>query len=139
MLRQFTDYIKENNLCSLNDKILLGVSGGIDSIVMLNLFIQSNYKIGVAHCNFQLRGIESDSDQKFVEEIAKQNNIPFYTKRFKTKKFSSENNLSIQMAARELRYKWFEEIIHKYDYRYIAIGHNLDDVVETFFINLKGE
>jgi tRNA(Ile)-lysidine synthase len=137
MLEQFDKYIKENNLCTPGDKILLGISGGVDSMVMMDLFLQKDYRIGVAHCNFQLRGKESEDDQKFVEQITSEKKIHFYTKRFDTENFARENSMSIQMAARELRYSWFDEIQSKYGYQYIAIGHNLDDVVETFFINLN--
>lgn len=137
MLDQFNRYIKENKMCSPRDKILLGVSGGVDSMVMMDLFLQKNYRIGVAHCNFQLRGAESEDEQKFVERVTKQKKIPFYTKKFNTEDFARENSMSVQMAARELRYKWFDEIKQKNAYQYLAIGHNLDDVVETFFINLN--
>jgi len=137
MLERFNKFISENDLCSPNDKILLGVSGGVDSIVMMDLFIEKNYRVGIAHCNFQLRTEESEEDQKFVEKLAQLKKIPFFTKRFETKEYARENSLSVQMAARELRYKWFDEIRSKYAYNYIAIGHNLDDVVETFFINLN--
>ena len=137
MLEQFEKYIKENNLCTPGDRILLGVSGGVDSMVMMDLFLQKKYRIGIAHCNFQLRGKESEDEQKFVERVASQKKIRFYTKNFETEDFARENSMSVQMAARELRYHWFDEIKLKYGYQYIAIGHNLDDVVETFFINLN--
>ena len=136
MLELFEKYISDNDLFTPECKILLGVSGGVDSMVMLNLFIRKNFNIGIAHCNFQLRGKESDDDQKFVEGIAKHESVAFHTKEFNTKDYARKNNLSIQMAARKLRYKWFNEIRLKYGYKYIAIGHNLDDTVETFFINL---
>ena len=137
MLESFLRYIKDNRLFSKNDKILLGVSGGIDSMVMLDLFIKSGFTIGVAHCNFQLRGHESDDDQKFVKEKAGMYNLPFYTINFNTKKVAEEKNLSIQMAARELRFDWFRKIKTKENYQYIALAHHLDDLVETFFINLS--
>lgn len=137
MLEQFDIYIRENNMCTPGDRILLGVSGGVDSMVMMDLFLQKNYRIAVAHCNFQLRGEESENDQKFVEQVASEKKIHFYTKKFDTENFAKENSMSVQMAARELRYSWFDEIQSKYGYQFIAIGHNLDDVVETFFINLN--
>jgi tRNA(Ile)-lysidine synthase len=137
MLDRFEQYIKDNELCSPNDKILLGVSGGADSIVMTDLFIRKKYRIGIAHCNFQIRSEESEEDQKFVEQLARSKKIPFYTTRFETKEYARKNSMSVQMAARELRYTWFDEIRSKYAYNFIAIGHNLDDVVETFFINLN--
>ena len=85
MLDQFGRYIKENKMCTPGDRILLGVSGGADSMVMMDLFQQKNYRIGVAHCNFQLRGKESEDDQKFVERVTTQKKIPFYTKKFPPK------------------------------------------------------
>ncbi len=136
MLKLFEKYIIDNKLCTPENKILLGVSGGIDSIVMLDLFFRGKYEIGIAHCNFQLRGKEADDDENLVEKWAKAKGIAFHVKRFDTKEYATNNNLSIQMAARELRYKWFNEIKEKNGYLYIAIGHNLDDAVETFFINL---
>ncbi len=137
MLEKFLDYIKEHRLFSENDKILLGISGGIDSMVMLELFIRSGFKTGVAHCNFGLRGNESDEDQQFVKENAELHHLPFYTINFDTKHYAGENKLSIQMAARELRFNWFRKVKAEEDYQYIALAHHMDDMVETFFINLS--
>lgn len=136
MLDLFVKYINDNKLFSPDNKILLGVSGGVDSVVMLNLFIRKKYNIGIAHCNFQLRGKESDDDQEFVEDLAKSEKISLFIKKFNTAEYARNNNMSIQMAARELRYGWFDEIRQKHNYMYIAVGHNMDDAIETFFINL---
>ncbi len=136
MLEKTSDFITRNKLVADNDSLLLAVSGGIDSMVMLSIFRQLNYSISVAHCNFSLRGKESDNDQKFVLEYCSRERIPFFTKTFNTLKFAEENGLSIQMAARELRYSWFEEVRSENNFDSILLGHNWDDVIETFFINL---
>jgi tRNA(Ile)-lysidine synthase len=136
MIEEFNKFISENHLIKQGDKILLAVSGGIDSMVMAHLFLRRNHKEGIAHCNFSLRGKESDKDEELVRQFAADNNIPFYTIRFETKEFAKKNRLSIQMAARELRYNWFEEIRKKNGFDYIAVAHNLNDNIETLLINL---
>ncbi|HEX3006034.1 MAG TPA: tRNA lysidine(34) synthetase TilS [Bacteroidales bacterium] len=137
MLDTLKLYIEEKKLFSSNDKILLTVSGGIDSMVMLHLFKQLGTTFGVAHCNFQLRGQESEEDALFVKTSVEMMNVPFYMARFETTAFADENHLSIQMAARELRYTWFENTRKTQGYNYIATAHNANDSVETFFINLS--
>jgi tRNA(Ile)-lysidine synthase len=136
MLQEFKKYITENNLLRPGEKILLAVSGGIDSMVMTHLFICSGIQIGIAHCNFSLRSNESDRDEEMVSKFAADNNIEFYTTRFETKSYARENGLSIQMAARELRYSWFEYIRKEHGYNSIAVAHNLNDNIETLLMNL---
>jgi len=136
MLDNFLHYIDQKNLFSDQDPILLGVSGGLDSMVMTDLFEKAGYTIGIAHCNFSLRGKESDGDEHFVHNYADGKKIPFYSKRFDTKKFAASNSTSIQMAARDLRLNWFREISIQEGYKYFATAHHLDDQIETFFINL---
>ncbi len=136
MLKEFKTYISDQNLFSPNDRILLAVSGGIDSVVMSELFHRAGYTFGIAHCNFGLRGKESDADEVFVEKLADKYKVPFYSKRFFIAKDAKEKGISIQMAARELRYQWFEELLVKEKFHFIATAHHLDDQVETFFINL---
>lgn len=136
MYQKFLDFIKQNDLSNHEDRVLLGVSGGIDSMVMAHLFLKAGYRFAVAHCNFQLRGEESDNDQEFVQSFASNHHLAFHTKRFDTESFASENNLSVQMAARKLRYQWFEELKRHYNYNLVAMGHNKNDLVETFFINI---
>ena len=136
MEKVFLSFIDSVNLCQKTDRILLGLSGGIDSICMFHLFRMAGYPIGIAHCNFQLRGDESDEDERFVQNLANEYDIPFFTVKFNTKEIAQKEGISIQMAARDLRYDWFEELRQKYDYNYIAIAHNRNDVVETFLINL---
>ncbi|MGC3943355.1 MAG: tRNA lysidine(34) synthetase TilS [Chryseolinea sp.] len=112
------------------------MSGGIDSIVMLYLFKEAGFDIGVAHANFQLRGTESDGDQQFVTEVCKTFNIPLFTKCFNTEAYAWENSLSIQLAARELRYSWFKELAEEKKYDHIATAHHFDDTMETILLNL---
>jgi tRNA(Ile)-lysidine synthase len=136
MLPQFQKFIEDNNLISKEDRVLLTVSGGIDSMVMAHLFLKMNYHFAIAHCNFALRGEESDLDEQLVRDFAGINAIPFFVTGFATKSFAEEHGLSIQMAARELRYSWFEKIREKEKYDLIAVAHNLNDNIETFLINL---
>ncbi len=136
MLDQFLLFIKKNKLFEPNEHVLLAVSGGMDSVVMAELFHRAKFKFAIAHCNFQLRGKESNGDEKFVKELAKKYNVRFFSKRFDTEKESERRKKSIQMAARDLRYAWFDEIIQKEKYKYVAAAHHLNDAVETFFINL---
>lgn len=118
-------------------KLLLATSGGIDSMVMVDLFLKQNFEIAIAHCNFQLRGIESFEDQKFIENFADKNNIPVFITQFDTKAFADDYKLSTQVAARELRYNWFYELLETENYDYILTAHHADDNLETFLINLS--
>jgi tRNA(Ile)-lysidine synthase len=136
MQNRFINFIRENNLTTPDDSILLGVSGGIDSMVMLHLFLKSGFKIAVAHCNFGLRADESDGDEQFVKYYCLMNGIAFHSIKFDTNEYALENKLSIQVAARELRYAYFEEICKEYKYTKVAIAHNLNDTAETVLINL---
>lgn len=136
MLDDFIKYIEENHLFGQNDNILLGVSGGIDSMVMSHLFHEAGIPSGIAHCNFCLRAEESDRDEELVRNYAAENKIPFFSIRFDTKAYAKKQGISIQMAARELRYNWFETIRKENGFAFIAVGHNLDDNIETMLINL---
>lgn len=136
MYTHFSNYISDNQLLNPSDKILLTVSGGIDSMVMLHLFQQSVYSFAIAHCNFQLRGEEADLDEQFIKQYADRFHISIYINHFDTKGYAETNKISIQMAARELRYTWFEELAETYNYQRIATAHHLDDAIETFFVNM---
>jgi tRNA(Ile)-lysidine synthase len=136
MQKGFVSYIQKEKLFHKTEKILLTVSGGIDSVVMCELFHKAGYNFGIAHCNFQLRNNESDADEIFVEALAEKYHVEFHSIAFDTSAFAKKNKLSIQLAARELRYQWFEEIRSQYEYSYIATAHHQDDSIETFFINL---
>lgn len=122
---------------STSKKILLAVSGGIDSMILADLFQKSKIDFAVVHCNFKLREVASDLDQKFVADYCTQNNIPFFTTSFDTKAFAKDFKLSTQIAARKLRYDYFYEILEQENFDYIATAHHLDDSLETFFINLS--
>jgi tRNA(Ile)-lysidine synthase len=136
MLDEFKDYIISEQLFSEKDNLLLGISGGVDSMVMLDLFNASPYKTSVAHCNFSLRGEESDADQLLVEEECRRKNSIIHTRSFATGEYALERGISMQMAARELRYSWFEELRNELNYDFIVIAHNKNDLVETFMMNL---
>jgi tRNA(Ile)-lysidine synthase len=136
MINEFKAFISKESLFTARDKILLAVSGGIDSVAMCELFYQSSVKFGIAHCNFHLRSRESDDDAAFVRLLAEKYKVPFHLQHFATSAYASEKNISVQMAARELRYQWFEAIRREKGYQFIATGHHLDDQVETFFVNL---
>ena len=118
-------------------KVLLAVSGGLDSMVLVYLFQQLHYEIGVAHCNFQLRGLESFEDQNFIQNYAEANSLPIFITQFDTQAFAQDYKLSIQVAARELRYNWFYELLETQNFDYVLTAHHADDNLETFLINLS--
>ena len=136
MKNNFLHYIHEHKLFDTKSKILLAISGGIDSVCLADLLIRSGYNVEFAHCNFKLREEESDQDEIFVSDLANKNKIPFHHISFDTNHYALSNKLSIQMAARELRYEWFEKVRREISADYIAIAHNQNDNIETFFINL---
>jgi tRNA(Ile)-lysidine synthase len=136
MLEDFVSYIKEKQLFTPSERLLLTVSGGIDSVVLAELCHQAGLKFGIAHCNFQLRGDESEGDERFVQELARKYAVDFYTQRFDTKAFAQHNGISTQMAARQLRYEWFDRIRQEHRYNYILTAHHQDDLLETILLNL---
>jgi len=133
---KFRAHLIEELQIPLNSHILVAVSGGIDSVALLDLLHNAGLKTGVAHANFQLRGNESDREEFFVKSLADKYGLPFYSQRFETKRLAGELGISTQMAARQLRYDWFEELVEKENYDFVAIAHHMDDQIETFFINL---
>jgi tRNA(Ile)-lysidine synthase len=136
MLQAFTTYIREQQMIGPGEPILAAVSGGIDSMVMLHLLVQAGYRPEVAHCNFMLRGEESDADEEFVKSYAASLGLACHVNHFDTLENARLKGISTQMAARALRYAWFHELAGQEGFHAIAIAHNSDDRVETFFINL---
>jgi tRNA(Ile)-lysidine synthase len=136
MRESFLKHIHQHHLCRQSDPVLLTVSGGLDSMVMLHLFVSNGFTVSVAHCNFQLRGSESDNDEFFVQDKCAHLQIPFFSKRFDTNNYATQNGISTQMAARDLRYAWFEEIREKEKCEAIATAHHLTDSIETVLFNL---
>lgn len=133
---KFIRFIKDNNLFHYDDKILLAVSGGRDSAVMSYLFKALKLNFAIAHCNFMLREEDSLKDEEFVEKLAAEYQVPFFTKRFQTIEYAKEYRISIQEAARKLRYTWFLYLLDKYSYKYVATAHHKNDLVETMLINI---
>jgi len=135
MLKAFQKYITKHQLLSKEDVILIGVSGGRDSIVLCHLFKQAGLSFAIAHCNFNLRGNESNEDEMFVISLAKHYGVRLHKKSCNTKAYANENGVSIQMAARDLRFVWFKELIKEFNYKYYATAHHQDDAIETYLIN----
>ena len=149
---RFTDFIKKENLFSPRDRLLVAVSGGVDSVVLCELCKQAGYDFTIAHCNFQLRGEESERDEQFVRSLGKKYEVEVMIKKFETENYASENKLSIQEAARELRYGWFDELVRSRESGVGSQGselrtmrsklltaHHADDNAETVLMNfLRG-
>ncbi|MCZ6900260.1 MAG: tRNA lysidine(34) synthetase TilS [Bacteroidetes bacterium] len=139
MVKHFQEFISKNQLFAPTEKILISVSSGVDSSVLVHLFQQCKLNFGLIHCNFQLRGKESELDQKFVKKMSKTIGVSIFTKNFDTKRVAKEEGISTQMAARYLRYDWFEQIRGSNDYDWVATAHHQDDLVETLILNfIKG-
>ena len=136
MLEEFQAYINRYHLIAEGEKVILALSGGIDSMVLADLLLKTKVEFVAAHCNFHLRGEESDGDEKFVRDYAERNGIQCFVKHYETEKYAAEQGISIEMAARDLRYAWFEQLRQQLGYDKIAVAHHADDQVETFFINL---
>ncbi len=137
MLQDFKNHITANLTFLLRSKLLIACSGGLDSVVLTRLCHVLGMDISLTHCNFKLRGEESDGDQKFVTHLSETLDIPLYIKSFDTEVYAKKNTLSIQLAARELRYDWFRELAGLYKFDYILTAHHTDDSLETFLINLS--
>jgi tRNA(Ile)-lysidine synthase len=135
LLKGFREYIDRERLFTAGDKILLAVSGGVDSVVMAHLFHMAGYSFAIAHCNFQLRGEESDRDEQFVSQLGVQYNVPVFNTRFDTHAYVSMHRVSVQVAARELRYRWLEETRAMHGCSFIATAHHMHDNVETVLMN----
>ena len=136
MKNKVQQFITEKSLFVREDKLILGISGGADSVCLMHVFLELGYSFELAHCNFNLRGEESDADEYFVKDLAKKYQLKIHVKQFDTLVYAAENKISTQMAARDLRYAWFEKLRIKSNAKYLAIAHHANDDVETFFINL---
>lgn len=136
MLQRFVQYIQQQHLFSKEQEVLLAVSGGRDSVVLCELMVQAGYHFAIAHCNFHLRPGDCDRDEQFVRNLAIRHNVKCHVIQFDTYGYAAEKHLSIEEAARVLRYDYFEQLRQKYGYDVIATGHHRDDSTETFFINL---
>lgn len=137
VLERLKGYIEKEHLMMPHDKILLTVSGGKDSMLMAHLFAKAGFRIAIAHCNFQLRGEDSELDEALVRKFAADNGIPIFVNQFDTKTYAKENQISIQMAARELRYRWFEQLRAELQFDRIAVAQHLNDHIETVLLNLS--
>ncbi|MDH5413765.1 MAG: tRNA lysidine(34) synthetase TilS [Flavobacteriaceae bacterium] len=135
MLAQFSQHINSYFSFLKDKKLLIAISAGIDSVVLLHLLHSLKFNISLAHCNFQLRGKESDKDEAFVRKLAKELKVPIFTQSFETAGYANKQKLSIQLAARELRYKWFEEVLKINGLDFVLTAHHADDDLETFLIN----
>ena len=137
MYNRFLKYISSENLFGHQEKLLLGVSGGVDSVTLVHLVTRLGNDFALAHCNFNLRGDESDEDERFVKELANQYGVEIFLNSFATSDYAFENGISIEMAARKLRYEWFEKIRTENYFDFIVVGHHLNDVLETFILNMS--
>lgn len=129
-------YIDEHQLCRKSDRLIVGVSGGADSVALLRLLLQMGYAVEAAHCNFQLRGEESERDEQFVRDVCRQNGAILHVKRFDTTAYAAKEKVSIEMAARELRYAWFRDLLQERQATAIAVAHHREDNAETVLLNL---
>jgi len=136
MINAFKQYIEKENLFSSTSKILATVSGGVDSVVMCHLLKQAGFNFAIAHCNFKLRDQTADEDEKFVQSLSELLQVDFYSKHFETKKYAKQEGISTQMAARTLRYEWFNTIAKTHSFDCIATAHHKNDNVETVLLNL---
>jgi tRNA(Ile)-lysidine synthase len=136
MLQKVLNFIQTHQLCTTDSKILVAVSGGIDSVVLCELLHKLNYPFAIAHCNFGLRPVDAEADQVFVKKLAKKYDVPFYTDNFNTQAFATQEKLSIQMAARNLRYNWFEQVRKQENYDYVATAHHSNDTTETVLLHI---
>jgi tRNA(Ile)-lysidine synthase len=135
-VKRFTDFIEQNNLFAADSTVLTAVSGGMDSVLLANLLKAADFNFAIAHCNFQLRGDESTRDQEFCQHLALQLRVPFHTIKFNTLAFAATEKISTQMAARRLRYDWFEQVRREAGYDVIALAHHQNDAIETILLNL---
>ncbi len=135
LTERYIDFIQKNNLFSTKDRLLLAVSGGVDSVVLCELCRRAGFDFAIAHCNFKLRGADSDRDERFVEVLAKKFGVDFYITHFETAVIAKQEKKSIETAARDLRYAWFESIRGENGFAYIVTAHHAGDNIETMLMN----
>uniref|UniRef100_UPI0035665D38 tRNA lysidine(34) synthetase TilS n=1 Tax=Mariniflexile sp. TaxID=1979402 RepID=UPI0035665D38 len=136
MIHTFQNHIDSKLAFLKNSKLIIAISGGIDSVVLAQLCCKIGLNVALAHCNFNLRGKESDADEDFVLQLAEELDLEVFIESFDTKLFAADEKISIQMAARVLRYQWFAELTEQLHFEYILTAHHADDNLETFLINL---
>ena len=136
MIDRIEKYIKNHNLFTKKNNLLLAISGGADSVFLFFILKKLGYTFELAHCNFNLRGKESQEDEAFVKTLANKYGIKYHIKSFETKAYANKHKISIQMAARNLRYEWFHKLLLVNHLHFVVLAHSQDDNVETFFINL---
>ncbi len=133
---RIAQFIERESLFSLKNRILVALSGGADSVALLRILLSLGYTCEAAHCNFQLRGEESDRDEAFVRQLCRELSVPLHVIHFDTKDYAAQRHISIEMAARELRYEWFEEVLNSCKAFAVAVAHHKDDSIETMLLNL---
>ncbi|MDO6439946.1 tRNA lysidine(34) synthetase TilS [Cyclobacterium sp. 1_MG-2023] len=136
MLERFINHVRKNKILDVQLPYLVAVSGGVDSVVLAHLLTKAGFKISIAHCNFQLRGVASDEDELFVINLGRQLGVPVHTKAFDTHAYMGNHGISLQMAARELRYSWFKELNSCLETDGVLVAHHADDQIETVMLNL---
>ena len=137
MLRRVTTYIRQRGLLVKDKPVLVALSGGADSVSLLDVLVQAGYTCIAAHCNFHLRGEESDRDEAFVRDLCKQMNVELEVTDFDTFEYTRTHEVSIEVAARELRYRWFDEMARKHQCQAVCVAHHQNDQAETILLNLK--
>jgi tRNA(Ile)-lysidine synthase len=135
-IRKVSQFIEEKHLLSFGDKVLVALSGGADSVALLRVLLRLGYACEAAHCNFHLRGEESVRDERFVRALAERLGVPLHVIHFDTNDYAASHNVSVEMAARELRYDWFAKLRQECGAKVVAVAHHRDDSVETFLLNL---
>jgi len=137
VLRRVSTYIRQRGLLDKRQAVLVGISGGADSVALLDVLQRAGYKCVAAHCNFHLRGEESNRDERFVRELCAQMNVPLEVAEFDTFLYAREHAQSVEVAARELRYRWFDEMAMKHGCQAIAVAHHQNDQAETLLLHLR--